>query len=166
MLDGRSFEGDPLGFGVQGHNCGYRHRGFWIWTHAFFAHVDRRAPSTLEALVYEMPLGLVFRKAVLWHDGQQFVFRNFEANKLDPDRLKWEFSCSSRNGIRLNVAIDGTVAKPHRVSYLKTDCAGTFDVLNNSLAVARVQLELPDKPVEILETSTGAVLEMAGSEVL
>ncbi len=25
--------------------------------------------SSLEALVYEMPLGLVFRKAVLWHGG-------------------------------------------------------------------------------------------------
>ncbi|HKC70092.1 MAG TPA: hypothetical protein VKB60_00655, partial [Terriglobales bacterium] len=25
-LDGRTFQGDPLGFGVQGHNCGYRHR--------------------------------------------------------------------------------------------------------------------------------------------
>ena len=28
--------GRPLGFGVQGHNCGYRHRNFWTWTHAYF----------------------------------------------------------------------------------------------------------------------------------
>jgi hypothetical protein len=36
ILDGRSFEGNPLGFGVQGPNCGYRHRNFWIWMHAYF----------------------------------------------------------------------------------------------------------------------------------
>jgi hypothetical protein len=35
-LDDRNFEGSPLGFGVQGHNCGYRHRDFWTWTHAYF----------------------------------------------------------------------------------------------------------------------------------
>ena len=35
-LDGRKFAGEPLGFGVQGHNCGYRHRTFWRWMHAYF----------------------------------------------------------------------------------------------------------------------------------
>ncbi|MGE5206304.1 MAG: hypothetical protein ACM3PW_11865, partial [Chlamydiota bacterium] len=63
-LDGHKWAGDPLGFGVQGHNCGYRHRNFWKWTHAFFERPGA-GPSTLEALVYEMPLGLVFRKCVL-----------------------------------------------------------------------------------------------------
>ena len=67
-LDGRVFEGDPLGFGVQGHNCGYRHRNFWTWAHAYFPRPNGQA-STLEALVYEMPLGLLFRRAVLWHEG-------------------------------------------------------------------------------------------------
>ena len=74
-FDGRSFAGDSLGFGVQGHNCGYRHRNFWRWTHVYFSRAERRA-STLEALIYEMPFGLVFRKAVLWHDGQEYVFRD------------------------------------------------------------------------------------------
>ena len=57
-FDGRVLSGDPLGFGVQGHNCGYRHRNFWTWTHAYFPRTGQPA-STLEALRYEMPFGLV-----------------------------------------------------------------------------------------------------------
>src|SRR5579864_6540512 len=39
-LDGCTFVGDPLGYGVQGHNCGYRHRNFWAWTHVYFLRPD------------------------------------------------------------------------------------------------------------------------------
>src|SRR5574341_1165404 len=35
-LDGRQWSGDPLGFGLQGHNCGFRHRHLWNWAHCVF----------------------------------------------------------------------------------------------------------------------------------
>jgi hypothetical protein len=94
-LDDRSFVADPLGFGVQGHNCGYRHRSFWTWGHAYLLRPDGGV-STVEALVYDMPLGLVFRKAVLWHDGKSHVFRSLKEKQRDPERLQWELCCVSR----------------------------------------------------------------------
>ena len=161
VLNGRSFEGDPLGFGVQGHNCGYRHRNFWTWTHAHFPRSDTR-PSTLEALVYEMPFGSVFRKVVLWHDGKEREFRNLQEIRRDPDEFGWNFRCSTKDGFQLEGAIDGAGPSIHRLPYLKTDCRGSFEVTNNSLAKAVLRLERRGEPVEILETSTGAVLEMVG----
>jgi hypothetical protein len=170
-LDGRSFQGDPLGFGVQGHNCGYRHRNFWTWTHAYFSRPDRRSSagkasalkaSTLEALAYEMPFGLVFRKAVLWHDGKKYEFRNLQEIKKDPDEFGWNFHCSTKDGFRLEAAIDGAGPSIHRLPYVKTDCKGSFEVSNNSLARTVLRLERRGRPAETLETNTGAVLEMVG----
>jgi hypothetical protein len=165
-LDGRSFEGNPLGFGVQGHNCGYRHRNFWTWTHAYFPRSDSRSSawkaSTLEALVYEMPFGLVFRKAVLWHDGQEHEFGNLREIRRDPDEFGWNFRCATKDGLRLEAAIDGAGPSIHRLAYVKTDCTGSFEVANNSLARAVLRLERRGRPVETLETSIGAVLEMVG----
>jgi hypothetical protein len=163
-LDGRSFEGNPLGFGVQGHNCGYKHRSFWIWTHTYFVGSDGRPPSTLEALRYDMPFGLLFRKAVLWHDGQQRVFRNLQEIKSDPDQFRWNFRCSTKDGIQLEVNIDGRGPHLHRVFYQKTDCSGSFEVMNNSLARATISLQPRGRAVEILETANGAVLEMSGHQ--
>ena len=160
-LDGRSFEGTPLGFGVQGHNCGYRHRNFWTWTHAYFPRPGL-CPSTLEALVYEMPFGLVFRKAVLWHDGKKHEFRNLREIKRDRNELCWTFHCSSREGFRLEGVIDGSGPSIHRLPYARTDCAGSFEVVNNSLARAVLRLEQRGRAIETLETSLGAVLEMVG----
>lgn len=160
-LDGRKFEGDPLGFGVQGHNCGYRHRSFWTWTHAHFPRSGGR-PSSLEALVYEMPFGLVFRKAVLWHDGREHQFRYLQAIGDNPDAFAWNFRCSTKDGFRLEALIDGSGPSLHRLPYVKTDCTGSFEVANNSLARAVVRLERPGRTVETLETSIGAVLEMVG----
>jgi hypothetical protein len=160
-LDDRSFDGSPLGFGVQGHNCGYRHRNFWTWTHAYFPRSDVGA-STLEALVYEMPFGLVFRKALLWHDGQKHEFGNLQEIKRDPDKFGWNFHCSSRDGCGLEAAIDGAGPSIHSLPYVKTDCGGSFEVANNSLARAVLRLERRGRPVETLETDTGAVLEMVG----
>ena len=160
-FDGRSFAGDPLGFGVQGHNCGYRHRNFWTWAHAYFASEGRPA-TTLEALVYEMPFGLVFRKAVLCHDQQQHVFRNLREITCDRENMQWKFGCVGRNGIRLEARLDGRGSSKHRLPYVKTDCSGTFDVSNNSLAYASILLENPQGLSERLETPTGAVLEMVG----
>jgi hypothetical protein len=105
-LDGRRFEGDPLGFGVQGHNCGYRHRNFWRWMHAYFPREGKPA-STLEALVYEMPLGLVFRKAVLWHDAKAYRFRKLTEVRNTREEMKWEFACTSDTGIQIEAAIQG-----------------------------------------------------------
>ncbi|MBZ5681523.1 MAG: hypothetical protein LAO24_15595 [Acidobacteriia bacterium] len=161
MLDGRTFEGDPLGFGLQGHNCGYRHRNFWTWAHAYFPRPG--APhSTLEALVYEMPLGLVFRKAALWHDRKQYLFRNLQEIRTGAADFVWNFRCPTRDGFSLEVEIDGRGPSLHRLPYTKTDCSGSFEVVNNSLSTARLCLQQFGKPIERLVTTTGAVLEMVG----
>ena len=158
-LDGQRVAGDPLGFGVQGHNCGYRHRNFWRWTHAYFPR--RNAPaSTFEALIYEMPFGLVFRKAVLWHEGQAHVFRNLRESSTGREDMQWKFSCGSPAGVRLQAVIDGRGPSVHRLPYRKTDCSGTFEVMNNSLASASILIEKTGIPAEKLETSGGAVLEI------
>jgi hypothetical protein len=161
MLDGESFRGDPLGFGVQGHNCGYRHRNFWTWTHAHFRRLST-SPSTLEALVYEMPFGLLSRKAVFWHDGKQHEFRNLQEIKRDSKEFGWSFRCALKHGFQLEAAIDGAGPSVHHLPYMKTDCTGSFEVTNNSLARAVILLKQPGGPIETLETSTGAVLERAG----
>jgi len=162
-LDGHSIEGNPLGFGVQGHNCGYRHRGFWIWTHAFFLRREGR-PSTFEALFYDMPFGLVFRKAVLWHEGEQHVFRSFREIGRDRENFEWAFRCVARDGLEAEVRVDGRGPGIHRLPYLKTDCSGSFEVVNNSLSRASIVLKRSGSPVARLETADGAVLEMGGRE--
>lgn len=159
-LDGHTLTGSPLGYGLQGHNCGYRHRSFWTWTHAFFPG-PAGPPSTFEALEYEMPFGLRFRKAVLWHRGAEYVFRNFADAKRDSLSLQWTFQ-SSANSAELKVAIDGSGAGLHLVPYLKTDCSGTFEVRNNSLANAKLEFRQQGDSPKILETNGGAVLEMVG----
>ena len=161
VLDGRCFAGDPLGFGIQGHNCGYRHRSLWRWAHAYFLRRDG-PPSTLEALVYDMPFGLAFRKAVLWHDGKERQFRNLRETRNDHDQFAWNFRCSSPDGLQLEAAIDGAGPSLHPLHYLKTNCTGSFEVRNNSLARASLRLEQPKVPTQELETTIGAVLEMAG----
>jgi hypothetical protein len=160
-FDGRRLTGSPLGFGVQGHNCGYRHRNFWTWTHSYFSSTDH-APTTLEALVYEMPLGMIFRKAVLWHDAQEHVFRNIRETSGSRQSKQWIFSGVSRDGLRIGAAIDGGGPSLHRLPYVKTNCAGDFEVINNSLASASLVIDSPGGVTETLETSNGAVLEMAG----
>jgi hypothetical protein len=163
-LDGRRWKGDPLGLGVQGHNCGYRHRKFWRWAHAYFLRPDG-TPSTFEALVYEMPFGLLFRKAVLWHNGKPQVFRNLREARIDQQKLHWDFRCFTRNGVELEVALDGSGIGMHRLPYAKTDCAGNLQVVNNSLGRATLCLKADGRLTEKLETMNGAVLEMGGSEL-
>lgn len=161
LLDDRKFTGEPLGFGLQGHNCGYRHRNFWRWTHAYFPG-EGHAPSTLEALVYEMPLGFVFRKAVLRHGDKSYAFRNLREGPNGCDNMLWEFACDCSAGLHLEAALDGRGPSLHRLPYVKTNCSGTFEVSNNSLASAAVIITQPNGSVERLETNTGAVLEMVG----
>jgi len=160
-LDGRAFTGEPLGFGIQGHNCGYRHRNHWTWTHAYFSR-PRKPATTFEALTYEMPFGLVFRKAVLWHDQQQHEFRAIREECNDRQKMLWDFSASARNGWSVRAAIDGGGRSVHGLPYEKTDCSGTFIVTNNSLASASLVIIDNNEVEERLETSNGAVLEMVG----
>jgi hypothetical protein len=167
-FDGQRFSGNPLGFGLQGHNCGYRHRGYWKWAHAYFLRPNG-SPSTLEALVYDMPFGLVFRKALLWHDHERHVFRNLQEAELadgivhaDQGDFEWSFRCASKHGLQMDVAIDGSGNNIHRLRYTKTDCTGIFEVTNNSLAKATVRLSQGGVLLEQLDTADGAVLEVAG----
>jgi hypothetical protein len=164
-IDGRTFHGDPLGFGVQGHNCGYRHRNLWTWAHAYYVRPGIPA-STLEALVYEMPFGLMFRRAVLWHDGQRHVFRRFGEVRRDRTNLQWEFRCTNGNGLQIDATFDGQGTSVHRLSYMKTDCTGAFEVANNSRARAELRLQARNGQVERLQTTEGAVLEMVGGGII
>lgn len=160
-LNGTTFGGEPLGYGLQGHNSGYRHRNLWTWTHAYFPHPNGPA-STFEALVYEMPLGMRYRKAVLWHGSQQYVFRDLRERRREVEHLQWEFNCSRRGGEDLEVVIAGNSRSIHHLPYVKTDCSGSFEVTNNSLAAARLVFKRKGNPSEELSTDVGAVLEMAG----
>ena len=79
QFDGMLFSGEPLGYGVQGHNCGYRHRSYWRWTHAYFPDGEGSA-NTLEALVYDLPLGMTFRKVrVLAEESRSCCGRSMSA---------------------------------------------------------------------------------------
>jgi len=162
VLDGRKFSGDPLGFGVQGHNCGYRHRTYWRWMHAYFP-AQGGAASTLEALVYDMPFGMVFRKAVWWHGGQARILRNFQELETarDVHGLKWKFSGIDGVGLRVEATIEASAQGIHVLPYLKTDCSSSFPVSNASLANAVVRFGKNGN--ELLETIGGAVLEMGGA---
>ncbi len=161
-LNDRVFSGEPLGFGVQGHNCGYRHRNFWSWTHIHFPNArDQR--STFEALVYEMPLGMRSRTAVLWHDGEKYTFRKFREGQRDSQKFKWNLECTDARGTRVEISVCGREGFVHRLPYVKTDCSGRFEVANDSLALARLVLQRPGRAAEELVTDSGAVLEMVGS---
>ncbi len=113
-----------------------------------------------------MPLGLTFRKAVLWHEGQQHVFRNLQEKNRNAEEFAWTFRCASRDGLQLEAAFDGAGPCLHRLPYIKTNCSGSFEVTNNSLAKASVRLERGlgqlGAAATQLETTTGAVLEMVG----
>jgi hypothetical protein len=163
IFDGRSFRGEPLGHGLQGHNCGYRHRGMWTWTHSVFADVKENGLSSFEALEYDMPLGLRYRNAILWTGEQLYTFRKFEELRRNREDLRWSFDCTiPRDGTRLETHVDGSGASHHRVPYLKTNCSGTFVVSNNSLAKTMLRLRRPGQPDLELSTDGGAVIEMAG----
>jgi hypothetical protein len=156
-LDGRKFAGEPLGFGVQGHNCGYRHRTFWRWMHAYFPNPDGTA-STVEALVYDLPLGMTFRKAVVWHAGKPTVLCKMTEREQvhEANRLKWSFA-GLLEGTPVTVTVEGTAPGIHRLPYMKTDESGTLPVANAS--AARAILEVGH---EREETTRGAVVEFGG----
>lgn len=156
-LDGRRFSGHPLGFGVQGHNCGYRHRTWWRWMHAYFPQSEGGA--TLEALCYDMPLGLIFRKAVLHRNGVATVFKSIQDDEIirTPVRLRWKFRAQN-GGAPVEAVIEGIAPGVHELPYTRTDGSGTFPVSNASMASATLSF----KDGSTLETQTGAVLEFGG----
>jgi hypothetical protein len=160
-LDGRTFRGEPLGYGMQGHNCGFRHRHLWTWTHLHLPGVGGDS-SSFEALVYEMPFGLVFRMAVLWHRAEKYILSKLSESVRDVQTLAWKMKCSDGRGAQVDVEIAGRPGFVHRLSYVKTDCSGQFEVANDSLAVARLVVRLRGRAPEELTTHSGAVLEMAG----
>jgi len=162
IFDGERLAGEPLGFGLQGHNCGYRHRTYWRWMHAYLSDARGRT-STIEALVYDMPLGLAFRKAVCWLEGTPITLRRIEETEIvnDSTKLKWTFTGMAPDGSRVEVAAQAAAPEIHHLPYMKTNCSGTFPVANASLA--RAQLRFGRNGNELLETATGAVLEMGGS---
>lgn len=160
-LDGKVMRGEVLGTGVQGHNCGYRHRSFWTWSHATFAD-PAGGNATLETLIYEMPLGLFFRKSVLWLRGRSYTFRSFVERRRDRENMVWDFSARGRHGTQLEALVEGGGPGVHRVPYVKTDCSGRFEVANHSLARARLRFHMPGMEAVELATAEGAVLEMVG----
>ena len=162
IFDGRTFRGEPLGFGVQGHNSGYRHRTYWRWMHACFMK-ENGAPGTLEALVYDLPFGMVFRNAIWWHGANPMRLRHIEETEIvnTADKLKWIFSGAASDGMPIEACLEASTPDVHRLPYTKTDCSGTFPVANASLARARVRCG--KNGGELLETATGAVLEMGGN---
>ena len=159
LFDGKKFSGEPLGFGVQGHNCGYRHRSYWRWIHAHFRQTD--GGSTLEALVYDLPLGLVFRNAILWHRGEATIIRSVKELEIirSKEQLRWRLAGKLDDGSPIEAFIEGVAPGVHELPYTKTDSSGTFPVSNTSLARATLKLGQS----ETLETETGAVLEMGGA---
>lgn len=159
LFDGKKVSGEPLGFGVQGHNCGYRHRSYWRWMHAYFPQPN--GVSTLEALVYDLPFGMVFRNAVLWHRGRASAIRAIKGLQIERsnERLQWRFAGKLPDGSSIEASVDGVAPGIHELPYTKTDGSGSFQVSNASLAHAIVKLG----PSESLETETGAVLEMGGA---
>jgi hypothetical protein len=161
-LNDHCVRGEALGYGMQGHNCGYRHRHFWTWTHIHFPGARGRG-STFEALAYEMPLGMMSRTAVLWHDGEEYVFRKFTETVRDSRQLSWKLECTGSRGARVEVRVSGRERFVHRLPYVKTDCSGRFEVANDSLALARMVLQLPGSAAQELTTDSGAALEMVGS---
>ncbi len=160
-LNDRIFRGEPLGSGMQGHNCGYRHRLFWTWAHVHFPN-SRGQGSTFEALTYELPFGLRFRKAALWHNGEKYTFRKFSESVRDSQKLKWRLECTDARDAHVEVSVSGREQSVHRLPYMNTDCSGRFEVANDSLATARMVLRQPGTAAEELKTDSGAVVEMVG----
>jgi hypothetical protein len=162
VLDGIRFAGDPLGFGVQGHNSGYRHRTYWRWMHAYFP-APRGTASTLEALVYDLPFGMTFHKAIWWHEGKPTVLGRFKEIEVEREssRLQWKFAGMGADGTPVEAGIEAPATGIHELAYTKTDCSGTFPVSNASFARAVVRFGKDGG--EIVETPFGAVLEMGGA---
>lgn len=117
--------------------------------------------TTVEALVYEMPLGLTFQKAVIWHEGREHVFRHLQNLQQDPNQLAWSFFCLNPKVCAVKVEVQARKGFIHHLPYFNTDCSGEFEVANDSLATARMTWYRPGSAPKELSTDTGAAIEMA-----
>ncbi len=162
-FDDRTWEAEPLGFGLQGHNCGYRHSRLWTWAHMVVPWRSGEHPSSFEALEYEMSLGLRFRRAIVSHEGKRYAFGRVKTIERTNEPFRWAVHCSRREDATTLVAIlDGTGLSTYRVAYLKTNCSGAFEVIHNSLTSAKLYLKPAGQPPVELLAPGGAGLEMAG----
>ena len=73
--------------------------------------------------------------------------------------MSFDYILYSNYERQVEALIDGAGPTLHRLPYVKTDCAGSFEVANNSLAKAAVRLLQRGGLAEEFETTTGAVLE-------
>ncbi len=97
------------------------------------------------------------------HEGQVYAFPRLRAIERDHENLRWTLHCSRREDASTLVAVlDGGGESAHRLSYLKTNCAGTLEVANNSFARAKLYFSRPSQPVTEIHTDGGAALEMVG----
>ena len=160
-LDGQAFRGAPLAYGMQGHNCGYRHRKFWAWAHVHFPGTSGSS-STVEALAYEMPLGMTFRRVVIWHEGCEHIFRDLRDLERDSSQLVWSFFGLYHEASAVKVEVQGRKGLIHHLLYFSTADSAQFEVTNDSLATARMTWYSQGSPPKELSTDTGAVIEMAG----
>lgn len=164
-IDGRTFSGSPLGYGLQGHNCGFRHRNLWSWAHSFSIN-DDGSHSTFEALEYEIGLGIHFRRALLWHEGRLHILRGFSNEVRRRAEMKWSFVCGdSAREVTVAAEFDGSGLSLQKLPYTRTDCSGTFEVSNNSLAASRIRVSLAGRDPFEFRSNGGAVLEMVGGKI-
>jgi hypothetical protein len=120
-------------------------------------------PTTFEALEYEIGAGLMFRKALLWHEGTLYTFKRFSKVSRDREALMWMFTCYDRaDRLRVEIAVDGGGDSLYRLPYMKTDCSGTFEVSNNSLAAGTIYISRNNRHQEPMKANGGATLEMVG----
>jgi hypothetical protein len=110
-----------------------------------------------------MPFGLVFRSGVWWPEATPITLRGIKETEIvnDSSKLRWIFSGLAPDGSPVEAAVEGTAPEVHHLPCTKTDCSGTFQVANASLA--RAQVRFGKNGGELLETATGAVLEMRGT---
>lgn len=108
--------------------------------HAHFTN-SQGTTNTLEALVYDMPFDLVFRKAVRWNTGKTIVLKHLnKVNRMrEASHLRWQFAALDDTGFPLEAIIEAPGPSIHVLLYLKTDCCGTFAVPNASFANATLR---------------------------
>jgi len=163
-VDGVSLFSNPLGYGLQGHNCGFRHRHRWSWAHGFHQH-ESGGTTTFEALEYEIGASLFFRRALLWHFGNLYRLSGFQTKGRDRTGMDWKFNCSDRrSNVQVEASFDGSGAALFRLPYTKTDCSGVFEVSNNSLANGQINISLPGNPEMAIDFNRGSVLELVGGD--
>jgi hypothetical protein len=108
--------------------------------------------------VYDLPLGMTFRKAVVWHAGKATVLRKMTEREQvqQANHLKWSFA-GLLEGAPVSVTVEDAAPGIHRLPYMKTDESGAFPVANASSAGAILQVGDQRE-----ETARGAVVEFGG----